>query len=467
MFTRRRQQLLRGVAAGRASVTPSDPNWANVVLLLNQEATDAKQNQSFVDESSSSHTVTPSGDVTQGSFSAISIGDGPWSAASHGGSAYFDGTGDELSLPTSSDWAPGTGEYTFEAWVYPTTSGANRGIFSTEDGSAYGIDIWHNGTSIYFDERQTSFSGSDPRITGTLTLNAWNHISMCRETGTGGTLRAFVDGVQAGSTTANLRDLTNTDLTKIGNTPASASNFAGYIGPLIFKNGTCDRTGAFTPPTSPYVDATNVKLLLNFTNAGIYDAAAKNIIILAGSQETDTAITHFNPASVKTTSSTADYGFIAGDSFPDIGTADFTFKCWIYPTSVSGNGVFFDGRGIGGVTTNTILIYRNGSSITFNTAGADRITGGSISINTWNWVAVTRESQVNRLWVNGTYIGTYTDSISMTFPSNRPTTGGNGYSASSDHFAGYMEDMQMYIGYAEFTGTSSISVPSTAPPIRG
>jgi hypothetical protein len=36
-------------------------------------------------------------------------------------SIYFDGTGDYLSIPDSTDWSHGTSDFTYEMWVYPTT----------------------------------------------------------------------------------------------------------------------------------------------------------------------------------------------------------------------------------------------------------------------------------------------------------------------------------------------------------
>ena len=34
------------------------------------------------------------------------------------GSVYFDGTGDYLSMPDSTDFTMGTGDYTIEGWLY-------------------------------------------------------------------------------------------------------------------------------------------------------------------------------------------------------------------------------------------------------------------------------------------------------------------------------------------------------------
>ena len=45
-----------------------------------------------------------------------------YTAPSNIGSGFFDGTNDGLTTPTDSDFAFGTNNFTFEAWVYPTTT---------------------------------------------------------------------------------------------------------------------------------------------------------------------------------------------------------------------------------------------------------------------------------------------------------------------------------------------------------
>ena len=45
-----------------------------------------------------------------------------YSASAVGGSGYFDGTGDYLSFASNALLSPGSGDFTIEAWIYPTTS---------------------------------------------------------------------------------------------------------------------------------------------------------------------------------------------------------------------------------------------------------------------------------------------------------------------------------------------------------
>ena len=51
------------------------------------------------------------------------------------GSVYFDGTGDYLSIPDSTDFSMGTGDFTLEGWFYFNATGTNR-LFGQRNSSA-------------------------------------------------------------------------------------------------------------------------------------------------------------------------------------------------------------------------------------------------------------------------------------------------------------------------------------------
>ncbi len=172
------------------------------------------------------------------------------------GSLYFDGSGDYLSGPTMPTTALGSGAYTVEFWLYKDSTGTGeRGIFQTQTASLYGLSIFADGTTIYIDERTNTFSGTDPRISGTISQDTWIHVAVCRQTGTSGTLRAFVNGTQIGSSvTSGLRNLTSTGPIIVGNTAPASNPFKGYIDDLRITNGYARYTATFTPPTAAFSD---------------------------------------------------------------------------------------------------------------------------------------------------------------------------------------------------------------------
>ena len=108
----------------------------------------------------------------------------------------FDGSGDYLKTNSSSDFAFGTGDFTMEAWIYPTSVTNTQGVVSTRlDGTADTGQIFFglSGTDVlYYAGSGNVFSG------GTVSANAWSHIACSRS---GSTVRVFLNGTQVATGT--------------------------------------------------------------------------------------------------------------------------------------------------------------------------------------------------------------------------------------------------------------------------
>ena len=164
------------------------------------------------------------------------------------GSVFFHGGG-QLDVASNSDFAVGTGAYTAEVWFLSGLNSGENSIFGTFTASNYGFGMWHNANNLYFEERQNSYSGDNPRITyDKFEEGYWYHLAMCRDSSSG-TLRAYVNGVQIGSTTTNLRTIAGTAPT-IGENNAASNQCNGYISNIRFSNTELYPSGTtFTPPT--------------------------------------------------------------------------------------------------------------------------------------------------------------------------------------------------------------------------
>ena len=108
-------------------------------------------------------------------------------------SCYFDGSG-YVSYPVNP--AIGTGVFTFEAWVYPTTIAAGyAAIVSFVTGTLYRYGatfIWHQGGS---------------RIaTATITADAWYHVAIVRSAGV---ISLYLNGVAVATTYATAYDFSS------------------------------------------------------------------------------------------------------------------------------------------------------------------------------------------------------------------------------------------------------------------
>jgi len=171
-----------------------------------------------------------------------------------GFSGYFDGSGDYLTLASSSNLALGSGDFTLEFWVYSlnNTSGSDKVIF---DQAA------SNTLLIYIESTDGSFVVRDYGVSNIFSIpsfpvNFWTHVALSRASNT---LRLFINGAQVGST-SNSTNLTQNGTT-IGRFNSGGEEFNGYISNLRLVKGTAVYTSAFNPPSGQLQAVTNTQLL--------------------------------------------------------------------------------------------------------------------------------------------------------------------------------------------------------------
>jgi hypothetical protein len=201
------------------------------------------------------HTITANGDVAN-TRAVRKVGDS---------SIKFDGTGDYLSVPSSSDWAFGTGDFTVEYWSrydslydYITTFSVDR------SSTTFNIGTQVNGNPVlYIHGQGTILDGP----TSTYVTDTWYHTAFVRQSGT---MRVYVGGVQKDSAT-NTTDL-SAGLVTIGALHDSgggggsgASEYmTGYLDEFRISD-TCryDDGTTFTPQTTEFTADANTKLLIH------------------------------------------------------------------------------------------------------------------------------------------------------------------------------------------------------------
>jgi len=99
---------------------------------------------------------------------------------------------------------------------------------------------------------------------------------------------------------------------------------------------------------------------------------------------------------------TTDYISLANNAALNPGTDNFVMECWINITGTTGNNQGINGKGTAGSNgysfyiTNALVL-----SFVWNGTGGATITAGTLTYNTWNHVAVVRNSGVIRLYLNG------------------------------------------------------------------
>ena len=152
----------------------------------------------------------------------------------YGSSAYFDGSGDYIDTGDSYDFAFGTGDWSVEFWMYPTSLGTRLIQSSTNSDN---LDTGPSGAISYWNG-----SGNVVSANGVLTTNNWFHIALVRYNGTA---KIYVNGnnVATQLTTPN-----TTTPRKYWIGGLNAPIFQGYMNDLRFYKGIAKYTANFTPP---------------------------------------------------------------------------------------------------------------------------------------------------------------------------------------------------------------------------
>jgi hypothetical protein len=187
----------------------------------------------------------------------------------------------------------------------------------------------------------------------------------------------------------------------------------------------------------------------------------------SGACKVNTAQRKFGFASIVFSGATGTYTEpTAASSNFAFGTGDFTIEMWIYPTTLTGQTrIFYDARPAGTNGGYTTIYLTSAGVLTLFVSSNVRITGATLSINTWYHIAVCKSSGSTRMFVNGTQSGsTYTDGTNYSGATNRPRLGANGNAEALTNFIGNIDDVRITKGVARYT--SSFTAPIFALPTR-
>ena len=132
-------------------------------------------------------------------------------------------------------------------------------------------------------------------------------------------------------------------------------------------------------------------------------------------------------------------------------TGDFTIEMWIRPTTLTGVQMLWDTRTSGATETGSPVLYLNGSTINWWYNGSDQISAAhNLSTNSWHHVAVSRTTNITKVWVNGTQVGgDYTDNNNYL---ERAMKIGADY-ANANTFVGWIDNIIFKKGVSDYTAT--------------
>lgn len=403
----------------------ADAYFSNVSLLLPLDGSAAAT--TFRDYSNNHHVVTTAGNV-------ISKPVGKY----NGSAAYFDGTGDYLTAPVSATFACGTGEFTIEAWVYPTALPAVGVICDLRAGgagSATGVSLNHYAGALHADTSTANATG------GSITTGAWQHIAMTRVSNT---LYMWKDGVQVGSI-AFTNNLTDQNLTVGGY--GGAYGFIGYIADLRITKGIARYTADFTAPTFPFRHALDPNVVLRLTGEDLFDYSQTAAVLTAFGSAAASATQFKYGAKSLYFDGSGDYVTITSNAAFAFGTGDFTVEFWAYPTRDSGNETILDMRASD--TTIPLSIGKTGASVARCYDGTTVRTGGTFPINAWSHIAWVRSGTTNTIYIDGASAISFTNAFDKAAAA---ITLGSNVLTSAENYQGYIDDLTI-TRRAKYTAT--------------
>jgi hypothetical protein len=396
-----------------------------------------------------------------------------YSAAVHGGSIYFDGTDDALEISDNADFDLSGGSWTIECWWYPLVVNTYDGIFNQWNGAtvASGRNInvtWESNRLYLFGyDGGTFISSIYHDVTAAQLQNRWNHVAAVFD---GTKTELYLNGEASGRPYVSSNNLSKdvaSEPFRVAKHHRLTSYYYNnsYVSDLRLVKGTAVYTGNFTPPTGPltttggtYPSTTNVntsitaghtKLHIKGTAASIIDKSQGSNLKLVGNTTGSTAQAKFANTKSMYFDGTGDYVTIP--NFEDIGSGNFTIEMFIYQTASGFYSNLFS-TVANTATSNGLRIStgNNNNTLQVASAGSALINASSAFNNsTWNHIALVRSGTTLTLYLNGSSVGSATNSqsfVSDTFYIGDVTGTGSPYP-----FTGYIQDLRLTKGLARYT----------------
>ena len=415
-------RITKGETVYSGNFTPAEilTEGANTKLLLLGDTTDS---------SSQEHSLTFSG--------------GAASTAKFTNGLQFDGTGNHtgneqsIEIPTSSDFAFGTDDFTIEFWAYKNADGGEGwdivlGTASEAAGNTNGWFVeWSNARGFTFYD-----STANTHIV-TLDTNpldsTWHHIAIVRNSGT---VKLYLDGTEEDSATHNASIQAAHPL-KIGSSGNGRNSFNGFI-----DNVRISKSARYTS---------------NFTavdEIGVSDkSSGSHSVTLMGDAATSSTEKKFGTHSLYFPADN-DYVSIADHSDFHFGAnGDFTVECWFKIPDITGflaqylwikhdSGTYAK-FAMQLMTNGTLrlLVADTGDSayaVVAATSGHDPVDD-----NEWHHCALTRESGTTKIWIDGTERMSTTDSYDPSFSGQNYNIGGLPVNDWFGMANGYVDDFRI------------------------
>lgn len=453
-------RIVKGTAVYTANFTP--PTQPLTAIAGTSLLTCADNR--FMDESPNNFAITRNGDARVTNFS-------PFKAqvqTPRTYSAYFDGTGDYLTVPSSNEFVAGGNGFTVEAWVYYTSITNFSFIAASTTGANSYNPYWFIGSSNTGNWRVSWGDAASADLGVAVQLNRWHHVAMVMNTNGSGSF--YLNGTSIANVTGKTLNGSSTGIAIAhgGGFLNAQYLVTGYISNLRYVKGTAVYTANFTPPTQPLTAIANTSLL-TCQSPTFVDNSTNNFAVTAAGNTQPTTVNPFGSTFANSTGYTAaeyggsmyfdgtgDYLTVSGTSSFNFGTSNFTLECWVLQPDINAGTRMISALTPYSTGNTGWALYFGAGSVAWFVNGANRIISStSVVASTWNHLAIVRNNGSTVMYLNGVATGsTYSDSTNY--------SGSAQYIGSdpTQPYLGYISNLRIVKGTALYT---SNFVPPLTP----
>ncbi len=457
------------ISASGGATEETDDDFNLVTGLYHFDGSNGAQNNTLLDSSPESHTVTRNADIVQGTFSPFSAEEGKW------GVLFEENTTSDHLTVNNSDFAFGTGDFTAECFIFLTGNGQySGGIFQANGGSGTSAPALAGrdttGLTIYSSSGQKTTGNN-----GTIQLGVWYHIALVRASSV---IRVYVDGSLVtwsdGTTTAaDTTNVTNTAFA-IGKYYSNSYTMDGFISNFRVVTSAV-YTGAFTKPTTPLTDITNTVLLTCRDNRFRDASSEANTVSIGAGTPRIQPFSPFAPSESYSASAKGGSGYfdqssdcyltVSDSTDFDFGTGDYTLEAWVYrDKSILGNFELpFDITGGNNYWGWTDLGVSGYDGLTNHVDAGDQSSGSAADVPKlyeWTHVVYQVTSGNNNWYVNGVRV--YNASANTQSSAATGFQVGRSPNYNNHYFGGFISDVRIIKGSNAYSNASTLTVP-TAP----
>ena len=483
-------QSLLGISGAVDTGEETDPNFNQTVLLLHGDGTNGGQNNTFVDSSSTGHTITRNGNPTQGTFNPF-LGDGQYGV-------FFGPSNDDLEFANFNGSAfTNDGVFCVELFVTKTILGNTTIFFSSDTNDR--IQVFMD-TSNNFGFSLTGNSTTTFLVPSGISAGVFNHFCITRDSSNN--VRGFINGVLKAYKTNITTSQELTDL-HVGSQKGTNHFHRGAISNVRFVAGsmptdyntteTATGTTCFTIPSEPLTltsqgtTGNDVELLCCQSNRFI-DNSNNGITPTVLNTPKVIPLSPFAPTASYSESvhggsgffdNNGDYLETATSSSLDFNANQFCIEWWEYRTARSSFDIVMH-IGFNGSNSYGLLIGYTGNGIYWSSSGSSwdvlsnaNFFGSETRYNNqWYHCVLTRDSSNQfRSFINGVLRYTTSVGSSGIYQAANAIAIGTGQNHTSNHdYAGYLSDINISNGSiptryqtSSTTVNTSIFTSPTAP----